>query len=209
VTALQVSKLVFASDNPGKIREVTEIFRGSNISVVPQGDYGIESPEETGRTFADNAFIKARHAASGSGLPAMADDSGIAVDALDGRPGVWSARYAGEAATDAENVDKLLEEMADVPDERRGAGFHCAAVLVFPDSQAEPLVVECVWRGSILRERRGEGGFGYDPVFLDPASGKTGAQMSREEKNSVSHRGRAFRELKDRLLQTLSRDQCQ
>lgn len=204
---LPVSKLVFASDNPGKIREVAEIFRDANISVVPQGEYGIESPEETGSTFADNALIKARHAASSSGLPAMADDSGIAVDALDGRPGVRSARYAGAAATDAQNVDKLLEEMAGVPDEQRGAGFHCAAVLVFPDSKAEPLAVEAVWRGRILRERRGEGGFGYDPVFLDPESGKTGAQMSRAEKNRVSHRGKAFRKLR-KLLQLTDSVRC-
>ncbi len=205
---LREQKLVFASDNPGKIREIAEIFSGSNISVVPQGEFGIESAEETGSTFADNALIKARHAASGSGLPAMADDSGISVDALDGRPGVWSARYAGEAATDAQNVDKLLEEMADVPDEHRGAGFHCAAVLVFPDVEAAPIAVEAVWRGSILRERRGDGGFGYDPVFLDPASDKTGAELSREEKNQVSHRGNAFRELRDRLLQTKSLNKC-
>ena len=199
-----VSKLVFASDNPGKIREVSQIFRDSNITVIPQAEFGIDSPEETGTTFADNALIKAQHAAAASGLPAMADDSGIAIDALDGRPGVRSARYAGESATDAENLEKLLEEMADVPDEQRGAGFHCAAVLVFPDSEAEPIFVECVWRGSILHERRGDGGFGYDPVFLDPASGKTGAELSREEKNRISHRGKAFRALKDRLLQTES-----
>ncbi len=197
-----LTRLVFASDNPGKIQEVAEIFRDSDVTVIPQSEFGIESPEETGSTFADNALIKARHATSVSGLPAMADDSGIAVDALDGRPGVRSARYAGESATDAENVDKLLGEMAGVPDEERGAGFHCAAVLVFPESEVEPISVECVWRGTILHERRGEGGFGYDPVFLDPASGKTGAQLTREEKNRVSHRGRAFRALKDRLLQT-------
>lgn len=196
-----VSKIVFASDNPGKIREVAEIFRDSNITVVPQSEFGIESPEETGATFMDNALLKARHAASVSGLPAMADDSGIVVDALEGRPGVRSARYAGETATDADNLDKLLREMGGVPDEERGAGFHCAAVLVFPDSEAAPVSVEGVWRGRILRERKGDGGFGYDPVFLDPASGKTGAQMSREEKNRVSHRGKAFRMLKDRLLE--------
>ena len=132
----------------------------------------------------------------------MADDSGIVVDALDGRPGVWSARYAGEEATDAQNVDKLLEELVEVADEERGAGFHCAAVLVIPGCDAAPLAVEGVWRGTILHERKGSGGFGYDPVFLDPSAGKTGAQMTREEKNRVSHRGKAFRELKDRLLQT-------
>lgn len=131
----------------------------------------------------------------------MADDSGIVVDALGGRPGVWSARYAGEDATDEQNVDKLLAELAEVADEDRGAGFHCAAVLVFPDGDREPLLAEAVWRGKILRERKGSGGFGYDPVFLDPASGKTGAQMTREEKNAVSHRGKAFHELKKLLLQ--------
>jgi XTP/dITP diphosphohydrolase len=196
-----LSKIVFASGNPGKIREVADIFADLHVEVVPQEEFAIESPEETGTTFVDNALLKARYASARSGLPAMADDSGIVVDALDGRPGVRSARYAGEAATDAQNVDKLLEELAEVPDEQRTGGFHCAAVLVFPDSDVAPLIAEAVWRGSILRERKGGGGFGYDPVFLDPASGKTGAQMTREEKNGVSHRGKAFRELKNLLLQ--------
>ncbi len=196
-----ISKIVFASGNPGKIREIAAIFADLNISIVPQKEFAIESPEETGTTFADNALLKARYASAQSGLPAMADDSGIVVDALGGRPGVRSARYAGEAATDEQNVDKLLAELADVPDEQRDGGFHCAAVLVMPDSDVAPLIVEAVWRGKILRERRGKGGFGYDPVFLDPSSGKTGAQMTREEKNRVSHRGKAFRELKKLLLQ--------
>lgn len=196
-----LSKIVFASDNPGKIREVAAIFADLDIVVVPQKEFSIESPEETGTTFADNALLKARYAAARAGLPAMADDSGIAVDALGGRPGVWSARYAGEQATDEQNVDHLLAELAEVPDPERGAGFHCAAVLVFPESDTEPLTVEAVWRGNILRERKGDGGFGYDPVFLDPSAGKTGAQMTREEKNRVSHRGKAFRGLKDLLLQ--------
>ncbi len=197
-----LTKIVFASDNPGKIREVADIFADLNISLVPQKEFAIESPEETGTTFTDNALIKARYASARSGLPAMADDSGIVVDALDGRPGVWSARYAGEAATDEQNVDKLLEELVDVPDERRGGGFHCAAVLVLSDNDIKPLMVEAVWRGKILRERLGDGGFGYDPVFLDPPSGMTGAQMTRDEKNRVSHRGKAFRELKNLLLQS-------
>lgn len=196
-----ISKIVFASGNPGKIREIADIFADLNISIVPQKEFAIESPEETGTTFADNALLKARNASAQSGLPAMADDSGIVVDALGGRPGVRSARYAGEAATDEQNVDKLLAELADVPDEQRDGGFHCAAVLVMPGSDVAPLIVEAVWRGKILRERRGEGGFGYDPVFLDPSSGKTGAQMTREEKNRVSHRGKAFRGLKKLLLQ--------
>jgi XTP/dITP diphosphohydrolase len=197
-----LSKIVLASDNPGKIREIADIFADLDIAIVPQSEFAIDAPEETGTTFADNALIKARYASAQSGLPAMADDSGISVDALGGRPGVWSARYAGKEATDEQNVDKLLAELADVPDEQRDAGFHCAAVLVFPDSDDPPLAVEAVWRGNILRERKGAGGFGYDPVFLDPAAGKTGAQMTRAEKNRVSHRGKAFRALRDRLLQT-------
>jgi XTP/dITP diphosphohydrolase len=196
-----ISKIVFASGNPGKIREVADIFADLSISIVPQIEFAIASPEETGTTFAENALIKARYASAESGLPAMADDSGIVVDALGGRPGVWSARYAGDDATDKQNVDKLLEELAGVPDEKRTGGFHCAAVLVFPDKAVEPLIAEAVWRGKILRERRGEGGFGYDPVFLDPSSGKTGAQMTRQEKNGVSHRGKAFRELRNLLQQ--------
>jgi XTP/dITP diphosphohydrolase len=144
---LPLTKIVFASDNPGKIREVAGIFADLNISIVPQKEFAIESPEETGATFADNALIKARYASARTGLPAIADDSGIVVDALEGRPGVWSARYAGGDATDAQNIDKLLEELVDVPDERRGGGFHCAAVLVLSDSDIKPLMVEAVWRG--------------------------------------------------------------
>ena len=188
-------QIVLATGNAGKIREIAAIFDRINVRVVPQGELGIESPEETGETFADNALLKARAAAEASGLPALADDSGIVVDALDGRPGVHSARYAGEHATDDDNLDKLLEEMADVPDDQRGAAFHCAAVITYPGDDREPIVVEAEWRGIILRERRGEGGFGYDPVFLDPVLGKTGAELSREDKNEISHRGKAFRTL--------------
>jgi len=196
-----LASIVFASGNPGKIREIAGIFADLDITVIPQQEFGIESPEETGTTFLDNALLKARYAASRSGLPAMADDSGIMVDALAGRPGVRSARYAGARASDTENVDKLLTELAGVPEQQRGGGFHCAAVLVDPDPEVAPLIAEAVWRGRILQQRRGAGGFGYDPVFLDPAVGKTGAQMTQEEKNAVSHRGRAFRELKHLLLQ--------
>lgn len=194
-------KIVLASGNAGKIREITELFSDFGADVVPQTELGIESPEETGKTFVENALLKARFAAEKSGLPAVADDSGIVVDALDGRPGVYSARYAGEGASDQQNVDLLLEELADIQDDRRGGGFHCAAVLAFPGDEFEPVVAEGVWRGKILRERIGEGGFGYDPVFLDEDASKTGAQMSRQEKNAVSHRGKAFRELKRRVTE--------
>lgn len=196
-------RIVLASGNPGKVREIAEIFADLDVEIVAQSALGIDSPEETGNTFVENALLKARYAVSESGLPAMADDSGIVVDALNGRPGVRSARYAGENASDDENLDKLIEEMKDIPHEHRGAGFHCAAVLVFPHDEQDPIVAEGVWRGILLRERRGAGGFGYDPVFLDMVAGKTGAEMSREEKNDISHRGQAFRQLKD-LLQASS-----
>ena len=195
-----MTRIVFASGNPGKSREVAELFADLAVTLVPQGELGIESPPETGTTFVENALLKARFAAGKTGLPAMADDSGLAVDALGGRPGVRSARYAGDGASDAANVDKLLEELADVPDAERGAAFQCAAVLVWPQDVREPLVAEAEWRGRVLRQRRGAGGFGYDPVFLDPDAGRTGAEMSGAEKNRVSHRGKAFRALQ-RLLE--------
>ncbi len=194
-----MQKIVLATGNVGKIREIAELFSCIDVQVVAQSDFGIESPEETGGTFAENALLKARFAAARSGLPAMADDSGICVDALGGRPGVRSARFAGEDATDDDNLDLLLQELESVSDAERGAGFHCAAVLAWPGDQHEPIVIEEVWRGVILHERRGEGGFGYDPVFLDPDKQKTGAEMSRDEKNAISHRGKAFRRLRDRL----------
>lgn len=201
-----MKRIVLATGNAGKIREISGIFSELGIEIVAQASLGIESPEETGDTFAANALLKARFAASRSGLPAMADDSGIAVDALDGRPGVRSARYAGENASDEENLDLLLEELEHVPDNQRGGGFHCAAVLAWPDERQEAIVVEEVWRGQILRERRGSGGFGYDPVFLDQDMQKTGAEMSREEKNLVSHRGKAFRKLFDTIKQCSQAD---
>ena len=190
-------KIVLASGNPGKVREIAGIFADLDIEVLPQSLFNIESPPETGETFVANALLKAEHAAAAAGLPAIADDSGLMVDALGGRPGVYSARYAGEHASDDDNVDKLLLELQAVAENDRGAGFHCAAVLVQPNQ--EPVIAEAVWRGWILTQRSGTGGFGYDPVFLDPVMGKTGAQMSREEKNSVSHRGKAFRQLRELL----------
>lgn len=199
-----MQRIVLATGNAAKVREIAAVFAELDVEIIAQSTLGIESPEETGESFADNALLKARFAADRSGLPAMADDSGIAVDALDGRPGVRSARYAGANATDKENLDLLLEEMQDVPDDQRGGGFHCAAVLAWPGGQQAPIVIEAVWRGRILRERRGRGGFGYDPVFLDPDRQKTGAEMSREEKNLISHRGKAFRKLRD-----IVRDQLQ
>jgi len=189
-----------ASGNAGKIREIARILSGLGIEVVPQSDFNVSDADETGTTFVANALIKARHAAGQTGLPAIADDSGLAVDALDGAPGVYSARYAGSAATDDRNIDKLLRELDDVPDGERGAAFHCVACFVSPDDD-EPLVAQGEWRGSILRSRRGDGGFGYDPVFLDPGSGKASAELTPQEKNARSHRGKALRKLQELLEQ--------
>ena len=194
------NRIVIASGNAGKIREIGEIFSTLDFEIIPQAELGISSAEETGTTFVDNALIKARHAAEKSGLPAIADDSGLLVDALDGRPGVQSARYAGVEADDDENVEKLLRELRQVSVDARGAHYDCAAVWVSPDDAIAPKVARGQWHGRITSERRGEGGFGYDPVFLDEDLAKTGAEMTAAEKNQHSHRGKAFRELRGLLM---------
>ena len=189
-------KVVMATGNAGKIREIASLLADTDIEIVPQADFDIEEAEETGTTFEENAIIKARHAAAATGLAAIADDSGLIVDALDGRPGVHSARYAGAAASDDDNIDKLLAELEGV--DNRAAAFHCVACFL-SDADAEPLLTCGTWRGEILHERRGGGGFGYDPVFLDPASGKASAELAAVEKNARSHRGQAIRALVDEL----------
>jgi XTP/dITP diphosphohydrolase len=191
---LPPNKIVMASGNAGKLVEIRRLLEGLAVEVVAQSELGVTDAHETGTTFAENSLLKARHAADATGLPAIADDSGIAVDALGGRPGVYSARYAGENATDDENVDKLLEEVAHVAEEDRGAAFHCVATFVIP-GEAEAVVAEGVWRGSLLRARQGDGGFGYDPIFLDPESGLASAELTAEQKNARSHRGQALRAL--------------
>ncbi len=192
--------IVMASGNAGKIREISRILEGLDIDVVPQSDFDVRDADETGTTFVENALIKARHAAAQTGLPAIADDSGLSVDALDGAPGVYSARYAGADATDDRNIDKLLEALDGVPDAERGAAFHCVACFVTPDDD-EPLIATGEWRGSILHTRQGDGGFGYDPVFLDPESGRASAELTPQQKNDRSHRGQALRELQGLLEQ--------
>ncbi|MDX1517815.1 MAG: RdgB/HAM1 family non-canonical purine NTP pyrophosphatase [Woeseiaceae bacterium] len=181
-----------ASGNAGKIREIAKLLAGLDVAIVPQSEYGVSDADETGTTFEENAIIKARHAAAATGLPAIADDSGLSVDALDGRPGVWSARYAGPAASDDDNIDKLLTELDGV--DMRGAAFHCVACFLASEDD-EPLLTHGTWRGEILASRRGDGGFGYDPVFLVPGLGKSSAELTADEKNARSHRGQALREL--------------
>jgi XTP/dITP diphosphohydrolase len=190
--------IVMASGNAGKIKEIAALLAHLDVNIVPQSDYGVSDAGETGSTFEENAIIKARHAAAATGLPAIADESGLAVDALDGRPGVYSARYAGVGAGDEQNIDRLLEELDGISDDQRTAAFHCVACFVL-SVDAEPLLSRGSWQGRILDARRGSGGFGYDPVFLDLESGKASAELSPQEKNARSHRGKALRALADLL----------
>jgi XTP/dITP diphosphohydrolase len=192
-------RVVIASSNPGKLREISKILADLDFELIPQSRLGIASVPETGATFVENAMKKARHAARCSGLAAIADDSGLVVDALDGRPGIRSARYAGAGATDDNNIDKLLAELRGVPPDERGAHFCCTAVWASPDDRDEPIIAEGRWRGRILTERRGDGGFGYDPVFIDPALDRSAAEMSEMQKNRLSHRGKAFYLLGEQL----------
>ena len=189
-----------ASGNAGKLREIATILSDLDIEVVPQSDFGVSDAEETGTTFVENALIKARHVAASTGLPAIADDSGIAVDALGGRPGVYSARFAGSDATDADNNARLLGELEGLSEAERGAAFHCVACFVTPD-QEEPIIAAGEWRGRILAAPQGEGGFGYDPLFFVPELGCSSAELSAEEKNRRSHRGKALRELARKLVE--------
>ena len=191
--------LVLASSNAGKLEELRALLAGDGFDVHAQTGFGVADADETGLSFIENAILKARHACRATGLPALADDSGICVDALDGAPGLYSARYAGGHGDAARNIDRLLRELADVPDERRGAHFVCVLALLRHAEDPHPIVVEGRWDGVILHERRGSGGHGYDPVFLDPAHGQTAAEMVLATKNRISHRGQALALLRERL----------
>ncbi len=186
-----MQKVVLATGNPGKVRELADLLADFGLDVVAQTDLGVESAEETGLTFIENAILKARHAARITGLPAIADDSGLAVDALGGAPGIYSARYAGVDADDQQNLDKLLAALKDVaPGERRAAQFHCVLVYLRHAEDPTPLVCHGSWGGEITEQAAGEGGFGYDPVFYVPELGQTAAELTREEKRAISHRGK-------------------
>ena len=191
--------LVLASGNAGKLAELRELLAGEGFGLRAQSGFGVDDVEETGLTFVENALLKARHAAAATGLPALADDSGLCVDALGGAPGLYSARYAGPGGDAARNIARLLGELEGVADEARGASFHCCIVVLRHAGDPRPLLAEGDWRGRILRAPRGDGGFGYDPVFLDPASGLTAAELPAGRKNATSHRGRALAALSARL----------
>jgi len=195
---VKANRIVFASANAGKAREI-EALLGDEFEVILQGELGIESAEETGTTFEANSLLKARHAAAASGLPSLADDSGIEVDALNGAPGVYSSRYAGEGASDADNLHKLLKEMQAVPDEQRTARFRCVLTFLRSATDTKPLVADGRWEGSIAQAPSGSAGFGYDPIFIDAESGVISAQLEPAQKNARSHRGKALAKLRHLL----------
>jgi XTP/dITP diphosphohydrolase len=188
-------RVVLATNNAGKIRELQALLTPLQIEVLPKSQFTKDDVAETGTTFIENALIKARHAAQASGLPAIADDSGIEVDALNGAPGIYSARYAGENASDADNLYKLLDEMQAVPDHLRGARYRCALVYVTHADDPLPLCTEATWEGRITRSPMGEGGFGYDPIFWLDEQQQTSAQISAHLKNQLSHRAKALQQL--------------
>lgn len=187
-----MQNVVLATGNAGKVRELADLLTDFGLKIVAQTELGVSSADETGLTFIENALIKARHAAQVTGLPAIADDSGLAVDALGGAPGIYSARYAGEDASDAQNLEKLLHALEKVPDGQRQAQFHCVLVYLRHAEDPTPLVFHGSWAGEITRAAAGEGGFGYDPIFYVPELGKTAAELSKAEKRAVSHRGKAL-----------------
>jgi XTP/dITP diphosphohydrolase len=200
------NKIVLASGNKGKVTELAELLGPLDFEVLPQSEFAVSEVAESGTTFVENAIIKARHAALITGLPAIADDSGLAVDALGGAPGVYSARFAGLQATDRDNIDKLLIELKDVPQQQRQARFLC--VLVFMQSADDPTPIICQgeWHGEISLDIKGENGFGYDPVFWLADLNRSSAQLSSEEKNTLSHRAKAIKLLVEQVKQRLGHD---
>lgn len=189
-------KLVIASSNAGKLAELGALLDGSGIELLTQGALGIDDAEETGSTFVENALLKARKASRESGLPALGDDSGLCVDALNGGPGLYSARYAGAHGNADANIDKLLRQLDGVADLQRNAHFHCVVALLRHADDPQPIIAEGSWHGRILTARRGTEGFGYDPVFLDVEHGKSAAEMDAGLKHRISHRGQALAALK-------------
>ncbi len=197
-----MGRVVLASNNRGKVREFGELLAHFHLEVVPQSEFQVPEAEETGLSFVENAILKARNAAARAGLPAIADDSGIEVDALHGAPGIRSARFAGPEASDQDNLDKLLAELEDVPEELRSARFQCLVVYLEHAEDPTPIICQGTWEGRITRAPRGDNGFGYDPVFLVPGHHRTAAELPAETKNAISHRGQALR----RLVEVLKKD---
>ena len=187
--------IVLASSNPGKVREINQLLAELDLQVRPQSEFNVVDAEETGLTFVENAILKARNATQHTGLPAIADDSGIEVDALKGAPGIYSARFAGAGANDQANLDKLLAELEGVPESQRSARFQCLMVYMRHAEDPTPLICQGTWEGRILSAPRGDNGFGYDPVFYVPTHDCSSAELPAEVKNALSHRGQALRQL--------------
>lgn len=190
-----MKQIVLATGNLGKVREINQLLAGHDWEAIPQSAFKVPEAEETGLTFVENALIKARNAAAHTGLPAIADDSGLEVDALHGAPGVYSSRYAGAGASDRDNLEKLLAELGDLPDAQRTARFQCVMVHLRHARDPTPLICQGTWEGRILFAPRGSNGFGYDPVFYVPAHDCSSAELPPEIKNRLSHRGQALRKL--------------
>ena len=190
-----LNKIVLATGNQGKVKELARMLEPLNIEVLPQSEFNVPDVPETGTTFVENAIIKARHAARITGLPVIADDSGLAVDALDGQPGIYSARYSGENATDQSNIDKLLKALDGVPEQQRSARFLCVLVFMQHADDPTPVICQGEWHGHIQTTQAGEDGFGYDPVFRVPALNITAAELGKEQKNQLSHRGQALAQM--------------
>ena len=196
-----MKKVVLATGNPGKLNEMRAILGDSGWEVVPQSDFECPDAVEDGLSFVENAIRKARHACAFTGLPAIADDSGLEVDALEGAPGIYSARYAGQGASDEANLQKLLRAMQNVDEPDRSARFRCVMVYMRHENDPSPLICEGSWEGRIARDKQGDNGFGYDPVFYIPELGVHAAELSAERKNALSHRGQALRALAAKLQQ--------
>ena len=195
-----MKKIVLASGNPGKLREFAEILSDLHLEIVPQSQFKVSEAEETGLSFVENALIKARNAAQATGLPAISDDSGIEIDALNGAPGIYSARFAGVGASDEDNNRLMLEKLTGVPDEQRTARYYCVIVYMQSATDPIPLICQGTWEGRILHEGRGEYGFGYDPLFYVPSHHCSSAELQPEAKNLISHRGQALQVLRIALL---------
>ena len=197
-------QIVLASSNAGKLREFAQLLVGLNLEILPQSEFDVPEIEETGLTFVDNAILKARNAAHHTGLPAIADDSGIAVDVLEGRPGIHSARFAGIGASDEENLEKLISMVKTFPDEERTARFICSMVYIRHEEDHVPMIAEAVWEGQLLIDPKGQNGFGYDPIFYVSSQQCTSAELPPEIKNKLSHRGQALRKLLGQLTSLYS-----
>jgi XTP/dITP diphosphohydrolase len=198
-SVIEIKDLVLASANKGKIKELQEMLGGLGINIIPQQQLGIEDAEETGLTFVENAILKARHAAQISGLPAIADDSGLEVDYLKGAPGIYSARFSGEGATDQSNLDKLMSEMQDAAVGNRSARYQTVIAIMAHGSDPTPILCQGTWEGEIAFEEKGSEGFGYDPVFMPKDADCHAAELEKSVKNAISHRGKAIHQLLEKL----------